>query len=92
MSDGEQEDGTGQNLSNYSIKSMTYSLASGCKNVKTVTLIIVWKILSAAVKNWTQRVCSQRNTQTVWLAGENATVMEDVETWLDGGGDGDEDR
>jgi len=28
----------------------------------------------------------------VWLAGENVTVMEDVESWLDGGGDGDEDR
>jgi len=33
---------------------MIYSLASGCKNVKTVTLIIVWKIISAAVvKRWT---------------------------------------
>jgi hypothetical protein len=37
-------------------------------------------------------VCSQRSTHTVWLAGENATVMEDVEAWLDDGGDGDEDR
>jgi hypothetical protein len=49
MSDGELEDGTGQNLSNYSITSMIYSLACGCE---IVTLTIVWKILSAAVKNW----------------------------------------
>jgi len=28
----------------------------------------------------------------VWLAWENVTVMEDIEAWLDGGGDGDEDR
>jgi len=28
----------------------------------------------------------------VWLAGENATLMEDVEAWVDDGGDGDEDR
>jgi hypothetical protein len=84
-------DGTIQNLSNYGIKSIICSLASGCKNVKTETSLCIrssLRLLRAGLRGFS----SQRTTQTVWLAGKDATVMEDVEDWFDGGGDGDEDR
>jgi hypothetical protein len=55
MSDNEEEDRTGQrthqNLNDCNIKSMIYSLASGCKDVKTVILINAWKTLCSVVKD-----------------------------------------